>query len=150
MVGSIGKVITSLFGKKSDKDVKDLSPLVNKILHEQEKLKTYSPDELRLNSDKFRSEIQDYIKPEEGQILKIKIEADKQGVPVKEKEDLYKKIDEINKYRAELLDSTLNDLKAFAKYFKTLSEDGVVCVHGSAARIAESKNLFDETLTVGE
>ncbi|MCM8536820.1 MAG: insulinase family protein [Lentisphaeraceae bacterium] len=60
------------------------------------------------------------------------------------------KIDEINKYRAELLDSTLNDLKAFAKYFKTLSEDGVVCVHGSAARIAESKNLFDETLTVGE
>ena len=97
MIGSIGNVITKLFGKKSDKDVKDISPLVNQVLLEQEKLKDVSSDELRANSDKFRKEIQEYIKPEEDQILKIKSDADKPGVPVKEKEALYKQIDEINK-----------------------------------------------------
>ena len=42
MISSIGNVITKLFGKKSDKDVKDISPLVNTILKEQEKLKKIS------------------------------------------------------------------------------------------------------------
>jgi len=47
MIGSIGKVITSLFGKKSDKDVKFILPLVKEILEEQDKLKDISNDELR-------------------------------------------------------------------------------------------------------
>ena len=63
MIGSIGNVITKLFGKKSDKDIKDIKPLVEKVLAEQAKLKSVSADELRANSDKFRQEIQDYIKP---------------------------------------------------------------------------------------
>ena len=41
MIGSIGNVITKLFGKKSDKDVKDISPLVNQVLLEQDKLKDF-------------------------------------------------------------------------------------------------------------
>ena len=121
MIGSIGNVITKLFGKKSDKDVKDISPLVNQVLLEQEKLKDVSSDELRANSDKFRKEIQEYIKPEEDQILKIKSDADKPGVPVKEKEALYKQIDEINKAIDEKIEEVLNKIlpKAFANIRET-------------------------------
>jgi preprotein translocase subunit SecA len=121
MISSIGNVITKLFGKKSDKDVKDISPLVNTILKEQEKLKNVSADELRSNSDKFRSEIQEYIKPEYDKISQIKIEADKLGVPVKDKEELYKQIDEINKEIDEKIEEVLNNLlpKAFANIRET-------------------------------
>ncbi len=121
MIGSIGNVITKLFGKKSDKDVQDISPLVNEILQEQEKLKNSSADDLRLNSDKFRLEIQEYIKPEEDQILKIKSEADKLGVPVKEKEELYKQIDDINKGIDQKIEEVLNKIlpKAFANIRET-------------------------------
>ena len=121
MIGSIGNVITKLFGKKSDKDVKDISPLVNQVLLEQDKLKDSSSDELRANSDKFRLEIQEYIKPEEDQILKIKSNADKLGVPVKEKEALYKQIDEINKEIDEKIEEVLNKIlpKAFANIRET-------------------------------
>lgn len=121
MIGSIGNAITKLFGKKSDKDVKDISPLVNQVLLEQEKLKDVSSDELRSNSDKFRKEIQEYIKPEEDQILKIKSEADKLGVSVKEKEALYKQIDEINKAIDEKIEEVLNKIlpKAFANIRET-------------------------------
>ena len=121
MIGSIGNVITKLFGKKSDKDVKDISPLVNTILQEQEKLKNVSADDLRSNSDKFRLEIQEYIKPEDDKIKKIKNEADKLGVPVKEKEELYKQIDEINKDIDLKIEEVLNNLlpKAFANIRET-------------------------------
>ncbi|MAW65271.1 MAG: preprotein translocase subunit SecA [Flavobacteriales bacterium] len=121
MIGSIGNVITKLFGKKSDKDVKDISPLVNTILQEQEKLKNVSADDLRSNSDKFRLEIQEYIKPEDDKIKKIKNEADKLGVPVKEKEELYKQIDEINRDIDLKIEEVLNKIlpKAFANIRET-------------------------------
>jgi len=73
MIGSVGKVVTKLFGKKSDKDIKAVLPLVKQILAEQEKLKLVSNDELRENSNKFRTEIKAYIKAEENQIAEIKV-----------------------------------------------------------------------------
>ncbi len=121
MIGSIGNVITKLFGKKSDKDVKEISPLVKEVLLEQEKLKNVSSDELRANSERFRLEIKEYIRPEEDHIIKIKSEADKLGVPVKEKETLYKQIDEINKDIDKKIEEVLNKIlpKAFANIRET-------------------------------
>ena len=57
---------------------------------------------------------------------------------------------EINQLRGELLDSTVDDLRSYAKYFKILAKKGSICIHGSESRISESKNLFDQILTVGE
>ena len=92
MVGSIGKVITSLFGKKSDKDVKFILPLVKETLAEQEKIKNISNDALRNNSDIFRKEIKDFIKPEEDKVKQLKIDAEKVGLPVLEKEAIFKAV----------------------------------------------------------
>ena len=121
MIGSIGNVITKLFGKKSDKDIKEILPLVKQVLAEQEKLNNVSSDDLRSNSDKFRAEIKDYIKAEEEQIEKIKTEANKLGLPVKEKEAFYKQIDEINKQIDVKLEEVLNKIlpKAFANIRET-------------------------------
>ena len=57
---------------------------------------------------------------------------------------------ELNLLRSELLDSTIDDLKSYTKYFRSLSDKGTVCVHGSEGRLQESANLFDEIFKVGE
>jgi preprotein translocase subunit SecA len=121
MIGSVGKVVTKLFGKKSDKDIKAVLPLVKQILAEQEKLKLVSNDELRENSNKFRTEIKAYIKAEESQIAEIKVKADTLGLQVKEKEAYYKQIDEINKLIDGKIEEVLNQIlpKAFATIRET-------------------------------
>ena len=121
MIGSVGKVVTKLFGKKSDKDIKAVLPLVKQILAEQEKLKLVSNDELRENSNKFRTEIKAYIKAEENQIAEIKVKADTLGLQVKEKEAYYKQIDEINKLIDGKIEEVLNQIlpKAFATIRET-------------------------------
>ena len=121
MIGSIGNVITKLFGKKSDKDIKEILPLVKEVLAEQEKLNNASSDDLRANSDKLRAEIKDYIKVEEEQIEKIKTEANRLGLPVKEKEAFYKQIDDINKQIDVKIEEVLNKIlpRAFANIRET-------------------------------
>ncbi len=121
MIGSIGNVITKLFGKKSDKDIKELLPIVQQVLTEQEKLKNVSADELRANSDKFRKEIQDYIKSEEDQITKLKQDAESASLGSKEKEAIYKQIDEASKKVDEKIEDILNKIlpRAFANIRET-------------------------------
>lgn len=121
MIGSIGNIITKLFGKKSDKDIKEIKPLVEKVLAEQAKLKNATADELRANSDKFRQEIQDYIKADEEQIEKIKADADAPGIGAKEKEALYKQADELAKKVDEKIEEVLNNIlpRAFANIRET-------------------------------
>ena len=61
MIDSIGKAITKIFGKKSDKDIKLILPLVKQVLEEQKKLTSISNDELRAKTQSFQKTIQDYI-----------------------------------------------------------------------------------------
>ena len=121
MVGSIGKVITSLFGKKSDKDVKFILPLVKETLAEQEKIKNISNDALRNNSEIFRKEIKDFIQPEEDKIKQLKIDAEKVGLPVLEKEALFKEVDQLSKTIDNKIEEVLNKIlpRAFANIRET-------------------------------
>ena len=121
MVGSIGKVITSLFGKKSDKDVKFILPLVKETLAEQEKIKNISNDELRKNSDIFRKEIKDFIQPEEDKINQLKVDAEKVGLPVSEKEAIFKEVDLLSKTIDNKIEEVLNKIlpRAFANIRET-------------------------------
>ncbi len=67
------KVITTVFGKKSDKDLKKLNPFINEINDEYIKLDNLSNDELRdifeNIKDKLGSTIQDYKDKYEGSDL---------------------------------------------------------------------------------
>jgi preprotein translocase subunit SecA len=121
MIGAVGNVITKLFGKKSEKDIKYIAPLVKQVLAEQEKLKNVSADALRANSEKFRQEIKEYIKSDEERIAAIKVDADKSGLGAKEKEALYKQADELEKKIDEKIEEVLNKIlpKAFANIRET-------------------------------
>lgn len=50
MAGFLTKIMEAVFGKKSDKDIKGIMPLVEKINAEYDQLTNLSNDELRPNA----------------------------------------------------------------------------------------------------
>ena len=54
-------ILKSLFGNKSDRDMKELMPIVAKVNAEWEKLKSISADELRAVAEDMKKEVREYI-----------------------------------------------------------------------------------------
>ncbi len=106
----VTKVLTKLFGSKSDRDIKQLMPYVEKINNEYDKLHSISNDELREKSRKIKADIHSYIEEEEKQVNEFKRKAEEDTTDVEEKESLYKKIDEIEKEVDKKLETKLEDL----------------------------------------
>ena len=75
-------ILKSLFGNKSDRDMKELMPIVAKVNAEWEKLKSISADELRAVAEDMKKEVREYIGEEENEIaaLKRKVEEERGGI----------------------------------------------------------------------
>lgn len=150
MIGSIGKIVTKLFGKKSDKDIKDITPIVEAVIAEHDKLKNVSDQQLRDNSDIFRKEIQDFLKPQQEEIEKLKLEAEAEGLNIKEKVEKYKHIDALIKKVDESTEEILNKIlpRAFANIRETArrfkdNDEIVVKASDLDREIAVSKNHIE-------
>ena len=58
-------ILKQLFGNKSDRDLKELLPIVAKVNAEWEKVKKLSDDELRALSADLKAKVHSYVKEEE-------------------------------------------------------------------------------------
>ena len=78
MLDFFTKSVSKLFGTKSDRDLKEIQPIVDKILVEFPKLASISHDQLRGKTLGFKKRIKDFSEKEQKQIdeLKAKIDAD--------------------------------------------------------------------------
>lgn len=94
----MANILKKLFGSKSEKDVKNLAPLVDEIKAEYEVILKLSNDELRQKTVDFRQKIAAHIREEENEIkeLKNKIENDL-DIENEEKEKIYVSIDKLEK-----------------------------------------------------
>ena len=73
---NFNKILQSLFGNKSTRDMKLIQPIVEKIKAEYENIKTLSNDELRAKTKEIQQYVQSAAKEEKAKIaeLKAKIE----------------------------------------------------------------------------
>ncbi len=113
MFGFLKKV----FGTKSEKDVRDVAPIVDEINEIYATLTNISNDELRAKSQNLKAKIQDYIKDERAKIDGINAEIDaKPDMDVNTKEELYKEIDAIEVDITKKIEEVLNEIlpEAFA------------------------------------
>ncbi|HEY0031259.1 MAG TPA: preprotein translocase subunit SecA [Bacteroidia bacterium] len=127
MLNIITKSISKLFGTKSDRDLKEIHPIVDEILAEYAKLSSLSNDQLRGKTTEFKKRIADRSAKEQTQIndIRKKIDADPE-MDVESKEKLYEEIDELEKIivtnNKEILDEILPEafavVKETAKRFK--------------------------------
>ncbi|NGM73234.1 preprotein translocase subunit SecA [Sphingobacterium sp. SGL-16] len=110
------KFLSKLFGSKSERDIKSIQPIVEKIKGEYSKLTNLSHDELRAKTIEFKSRIQEYLKEIDAEIAEQKNKADDHSVDISEKTEVYEKIDKLNKERDKKLEEVLADIlpEAFA------------------------------------
>lgn len=110
------KVLSKLFGSKSERDIKQVRPLVEKIKAEYDKLQALTNDELRAKTFDFKNRIKEYLAGVDGEIADLEKEADDQKLPMDQKTAVYEKIDKLKKERDEKLEQVLMDVlpEAFA------------------------------------
>jgi preprotein translocase subunit SecA len=125
------KFLSKLFGSKSERDIKSIQPIVEKIKGEYSKLTNLSHDDLRAKTIEFKSRIQEYLKEIDTEIAELKTKADDTAVDISEKTEVYEKIDKLNKDRDKKLEEVLADIlpEAFAVVKETarrLTENSVL------------------------
>ncbi|MFN8357346.1 MAG: preprotein translocase subunit SecA [Spirosomataceae bacterium] len=117
MLNFLTKGITKIFGTKSDRDLKDLTPVVSKINAEFEKLRSISDDELRQKTLDFKAYLQEKTRPAEDQIAALKQQLDENPeTDINEKERIFQEIDKLEIESNKLLEAGLLELlpQAFA------------------------------------
>jgi preprotein translocase subunit SecA len=120
MLDFITKKISKIFGTKSDRDLKEIQPILNKILAEFAKLSSISNDELRAKTLDFKKRIVERSSKEQGRIDEIRKQIDGDtALDIEAKEKLYEEIDALEKViisnNKEILDEILPEAFAVMK-----------------------------------
>jgi preprotein translocase subunit SecA len=105
------KILNKFFGSKSDRDRKQLEPVVEQVNAEFAKLQSLSNDELRAKTTDFKAQIAEHLKGIEAEIseLEKKAEADF-DMDLQQKEDIYRKVDQLKKDRNQQIEEVLKEL----------------------------------------
>ena len=130
--GLLNKVLKTFLGSKTDRDLKELSPIIEQTNSYYKNLNSLSNDELRAKTATFKSKIATKTKENEDQIqqLKNQIEEDS-SLTIHQKEDIYNQIDELDKKILEQIEEVLNEIQAEA--FAVIKE--------TSRRFAENKTI---------
>ena len=109
-------LLKAIFGTKSDKDRKEVQPYVDKILAIYPKIDSLSNDELRARSAALRAAVALYVKPEEDEIVKLKLSMESPDMEIDKKEAIATKIDELVKEIDSKIEIKLDEIlpEAFA------------------------------------
>jgi len=102
--------LDKFFGKKSDRDKKEIWPIVEKIIEEYKYISGLSNDDLRKTSASLKVQIQEFIKPEEDEILELKAQAESEDANINDKEGIYTSIDKLEKKVLEKIEEKLNEI----------------------------------------
>lgn len=125
------KFLSKLFGSKSERDIKSIQPLVEKIKEEYEKLSSLSNDELRGKTISFKERIKEYLSEIDTEISALKAEAENTDVEMSTKTEIYEKIDKLTKDRDKKLEEILAEILP----------EGFAVVKETARRLSENKEL---------
>jgi preprotein translocase subunit SecA len=134
MLDFINKAMSSLFGSKSERDLKDVKPLVAKINEEYAKLQSLSHDALRDKTKEFQATISAYLKEINANIDELKANADNDpAMDADDKEKIYNEVDKLIKERDTKLEEVLNQIlpQAFAVVKETarrFKDNTSICV----------------------
>ena len=133
-MAGIFNIIAKLFGNKYDKDIKQIRPIVDKIHLEHKKISQLSHDELRNQTKILKSKINDYVSTERNEIIQLKEKSLIDNISSKEKENLYNKIDGLEKKIIDKIEEILESILPTA--FAVIKE--------TAQRFKDNKEIIVE------
>lgn len=125
----INKILGTFLGKKSDRDLKEVTPILNDVKKEFERIVAYSNDELRAESEVLKQKIQQYIKAEREEVASLKAKAEESDI--QESEKIYEQVDKLEETIKIKVEEILNEVlpTAFA------------IVKSTAQRFAEQEEI---------
>ena len=108
--------LSKLFGSKSERDIKQIQPLVEQIKIEYPKLAAISNDELRQKTIDFKARIAKALEAIDKEVADLKAEGESSEIPVHEKTAIYEQVDKLGKERDKELEKVLLEIlpEAFA------------------------------------
>ena len=112
---ALADILKKVFGSKSDRDMKQVKPMLDKVLAAYPGIDALSDDELRARSAALRAKVFAVEKPFEDRIAEIKAELEK-DIPVSEKEALATESDKLVKDEDDAIEKCLDEIlpEAFA------------------------------------
>ena len=112
---AIADILKTIFGSKSDRDMKAIQPVLDQILKVYPEIDALSNDALRARTEALKAKIAAVEKPFEDRIAQIKLELE-QDIPVAQKESLASESDKLVKEEDEAIEVVLNEIlpEAFA------------------------------------
>ncbi|MFP4059261.1 MAG: preprotein translocase subunit SecA, partial [Bacteroidales bacterium] len=126
----VSKILTAFMGNKSERDIKEISPVVEQINQVYNELHSVSNDELREKSAALRQRIRDHIKNEQEEIERLRQQAE-ETEDFNEKEEIYGQIDKIE-------DDIDGKLKSF---LDEILPEAFAIVKDTARRFYENEEL---------
>ena len=105
---NFNKLLKSLFGDKSSRDMKLIQPLVEKVKAVYPEIQKLSNDELRAKTKEIQAYVQDSAKEQKAQIEKLK--ATIEDTPIDEREEIFNQIDKLDKEVLDIYEQALNDV----------------------------------------
>ena len=140
---AIASILKKVFGSKADRDLKQIRPVLNKVLETYGPIDKLSNDELRAKTEELKARLRECEAPFEKRIAEIKAKLD-EDIPVHEKESLATESDklvkeedaEIEKVLEEILPEAFAIMKSTARRFK------------ENATIEVTANDFDRALSI--
>jgi preprotein translocase subunit SecA len=88
-------ILTKLFGNKSQRDLKEINPFVDKIKATYSEIEKLSNDELRAKTFAIRQQIQDYVAEEKNKIVELKQNIE--SLEIDQREDIWAEVDKLEK-----------------------------------------------------
>jgi preprotein translocase subunit SecA len=161
------KFISKLMGgNKSEKDVKQLEPMVVSINQHFQQYQSLSNDDLRNKTQEFKQRIKDHLKEIDGVIENKKLEAEALPVSdIQSRDTIYTEIDSLKKDRDKEIEKALEEIlpeafavvKETARRFKENTEitatatqlDRDLSVKKDYIKIEGEQSIFSNTWTAG-
>ena len=121
--------ITKLFGNKSQKDMREIMPYVEKIKVAFAEIDALSNDELRLRSAALMQRIQERVSDKKARILELK--ANIEELEIDKREKVYNEIDHIEK-----------DIKAaYEDVLREILPEAFAIVKSTARRFSQNEEI---------
>ena len=105
---NFNKILKSLFGDKSSRDMKLIQPLVEKVKEVYPQVEKLDNDALRQRTKVLQQQVQDSAKEQKARIAELK--ATIEDTPIEERADIFDKIDKIEKEVLDIYEKALDEV----------------------------------------
>lgn len=105
---NFSKILKTLFGDKSSRDMKKIQPFVEQVKAVSPKIEALSNDDLRTRTQEIRKQVQSAANKQKEEIEKLK--ATIEDTPLDERADIFAKIDKIEKEALDEYEKALDEV----------------------------------------